>query len=53
MLSKHLKPQENIENVNVLINTLCDYVYYLDLNSTKTYPKTCKITQKVTPSDTR
>lgn len=50
---KHLKSQENTKNVRILINTLCNYVYYLNLNSPKTYPKTCKFTQKVTPSDTR
>lgn len=50
---KHLKPQENIENVSILINTLCNCVYYLNLNLPKTYPKTCKIPQKVTLSYTR
>lgn len=50
---KHLKSQENDENVSVLINSLYKSVYYLNLNSTKTYPKTCKFTQKVTSSDTR
>lgn len=53
ILSKHLKSQENDKNVSILINSLYKPVYYLNLNSTKTYPKTCKITQKVTPSDTR
>lgn len=50
---KHLKSQENTKNVSILINTLCNCVYYLNLNSPKTYPKTCKFTQKVTSSDTR
>lgn len=53
ILSKHLKSQENTKNVSILINTLSSFVYYISSISSKLCPKICKITQKVTLSDTR